>query len=230
MATAKKDKVRIVHTPISEVQFWPRNPKEHDLEAIKLSIRRFGFIAPIVKDETSGYLVAGHGRSSAAAALKDEGPRPEVDLQWPPANVVVRKDGTWCVPVMRGVHFSSVEEAEAYLLADNRLTEIGGWNDAMLADILRDLKSKDLATGIGWSDRELKSLLDAVDPTRTRGKRPEEKVGGFLDAEIKQIVLFFDSEQYDQVIGELRAIMDAEKLESHTDVFLHLLKQHNEAA
>jgi hypothetical protein len=46
-----------------------------------------------------------------------------------PANVQTNAAGEWLVPVVRGVAFNSDAEIEAYLVADNRLTILGGWNE-----------------------------------------------------------------------------------------------------
>ena len=54
-----------------------------------------------------------------------------------PRNILKDEDGMWMVPVLSGVKFSTEEEALAYLLADNKLTEIGGWDDTVSKHIGR---------------------------------------------------------------------------------------------
>ena len=53
-----------------------------------------------------------------------------------PQGVQVADDGQWLVPVQRGIAFRDEGEAQAYLVADNRHVELGGWDDSMLADVL----------------------------------------------------------------------------------------------
>ncbi len=104
----------IEYVPLTEVQRWPRNPKQH----------AFGFVDPLIIDENSGKLVAGHGRLEALAKLKQEGkPRP---------TRIRESNGEWLVPVLRGVGFKEAKEAEAYLIADNQTVMLGGWDDKLL--------------------------------------------------------------------------------------------------
>lgn len=146
----KTPEVRIKYVPLSEVEKWPRNPKKHDLDAIRESIRRFGFVQPAVVDERSGRLVAGHGRQEALSLMRENG-------EEPPARIKTRgKD--WLLPVIQGVGFVSELEAEAYLLADNKLTEIGGWDEDMLAGMMKDLVDADIGA-IGWDQGDIDSLL-----------------------------------------------------------------------
>lgn len=111
--------VEIVYTPLDEIAAHPRNPKDHDIGAISQSIGRFGYIAPVIIDERTQLLVAGHGRLDALRAMRGQG-------QKPPEGVQVDAEGNWRVPVIRGVKFRSDEEVAAYLIADNRLTVGGG--------------------------------------------------------------------------------------------------------
>lgn len=58
--------------PLKSIRGWTRNPKLHDLPRIAASIERFGFVAPLVMDATTGRLVAGHGRLEALGQVLDE--------------------------------------------------------------------------------------------------------------------------------------------------------------
>ena len=54
--------LRIEYVALADLKRHPRNPKDHDLGAISRSVNRFGFTAPVIIDERTGYLAAGHGR------------------------------------------------------------------------------------------------------------------------------------------------------------------------
>jgi hypothetical protein len=123
--------LKIEYLPLSTLTRWPRNPKTHNLNKIEESFRRFGFTQPILIDEVEQKIVAGHGRLDALESLKTVG-------QDPPERITVRGND-WLVPVIRGVAFKDKRELEAYLIADNMLSEVGGWNAARLAEITRDL-------------------------------------------------------------------------------------------
>src|SRR6516165_7943837 len=58
--------------PLSSIRDNPNNAREHSrkqLATLARSIRKFGFITPVVVDET-GELLCGHARVSAARQLK----------------------------------------------------------------------------------------------------------------------------------------------------------------
>ena len=145
-----KGRMRIDYVALDEVAGWPRNPKLHDLNAIGASVERFGFVSPIILDEGTGQLVAGHGRLETLQRLKGSGVPP-------PPRVRKGRNGDWQVPVVRGIEFASPEEAEAYLIADNRLTELGGWDAGILTDMLADADPADLAS-VGFDRAELDRL------------------------------------------------------------------------
>jgi hypothetical protein len=150
--------LRIEYVALADLKRHPRNPKDHDLGAISRSVNRFGFTAPILIDERTGYLAAGHGRIDTLAQLKAQGKEP-------PANVQLADfDGDWLVPVVRGVAFNSDAEIEAYLVADNRLTILGGWNEPELAELLQDLAAQDTALleATGYDGDDLQALLDEL--------------------------------------------------------------------
>jgi len=149
--------IRIELVPLSQVQAWPRNPKKHDEPGLDASLERFGFVNPLVLDETSGRLVAGHGRLEALRRRLEAG-KP------PPARVEVR-GAEWCVPVLMGVSFADEAEAEAYLLADNRLTELGGWDQVALADMLRrPVTERAALEGTGFTDEQADRILRTYKP------------------------------------------------------------------
>src|SRR5437867_2323403 len=108
------NRARIEYMPLSQLERWPRNPKKHADNTINESITRFGFVQPILIDENTKQLVAGHGRLDTLLKLKNEG-------DTPPERILA-KDGEWFVPVIRGIGFKSEKEAEAYLVSDNQTT------------------------------------------------------------------------------------------------------------
>jgi len=144
--------VRIEYMPLSELRKWPRNPKDHDLGALHQSLARFGFVNPLIIDERTGQLVAGHGRLDALIQMKASG-------QNPPERIKLAEDGEWLVPVVRGISFNSDTEAEAYALADNRLAELGGWIEDKLAGVLKDIWEVESLEGTGFSDEDLDEIF-----------------------------------------------------------------------
>jgi hypothetical protein len=165
--------IHVEYMNFEEIIKWPRNPKDHDVEEIKKSFGRFGFVKPILVDEGSMQLVAGHGRVDSLKGIKEEG-------KDPPRGIKV-ENGNWLLPVLRGVKFANVKEAEAYLLADNRLGEIGGWNQDMLAEIVNELSGEGLLEGIGFT-------VDSMDYDFTSFDEELEKLSGIEDSTITVVV------------------------------------------
>lgn len=157
---------RVEHVDVDEVARWPRNPKLHDEAGIDESLQRFGFTAPLLLDETTGRIVAGHGRLEALLRRRAAG-KP------PPARVRV-EGRRWLVPVLRGVSFASEAEAEAYLVADNRLTERGGWDQEALGEIVRDLQESGAGlAGTGFAADYGQRLAESFEAVPATGSAEE---------------------------------------------------------
>ena len=131
----------------------PRNARTHSekqIGQIATSIERFGFNNPILIDNRN-QVVAGHGRLAAS-----------------------RKLGLEAVPAIRLEHLSAAQR-KAYIIADNRLAELAGWDDETLAIELQGLLEMDLdfeITDLGFEMGEIDILLG--DSTGTSGREPEE--------------------------------------------------------
>ena len=128
----------IEHLKTSDLIPYARNAKKHDASQVaKLagSIREFGFNNPVLIDKDNG-IIAGHGRVLAAQSLALE-----------------------TVPCIRLGHLTDTQR-RAYILADNRLAEIGGgWDEEMLKLELADLASLDVDVAeIGFGAEDLAEL------------------------------------------------------------------------
>lgn len=98
---------------------YERNAKQHSpeqVEKIAASIREFGFLSPILIDRDMN-IIAGHGRALAAEHL-----------------------GMKTVPAVY-IDGLTDEQRRAYILADNRLTELGDWNMDLVQAELADLEA-----------------------------------------------------------------------------------------
>lgn len=131
-----------------------KNPKEHHIDGIENSIGRFGYVSPMVMDDRTGKLVAGHGRLKTLLGMYTRG-------EDPPGGIVRSDTGQWLVPVVRGWSSRSDQDASGYLLADNRQTELGGWDEEALADLLREIAEVDpsLPDIVGWDDDAMSEIL-----------------------------------------------------------------------
>ena len=168
---------------------YARNAKKHDagqVAKIAGSIREFGFCNPVLVDKDNG-IIAGHGRVLAAQSL-----------------------GLADVPCIRLGHLSDTQR-RAYILADNRLSEIGGgWDDEMLKIEITELKSIDLTslTFSGWTDEELENIITPGDfvenPEQEWEDMPEYKN---QPKGVRTIIVHFPSEAaviaFGKCIGQL---------------------------
>lgn len=132
---------RIELRPIDDLRPYDKNPRLHSSEQVRkiaASIRAFGFNAPILVDETSGEIIAGHGRLMAAQLLQLES-----------------------VPVVVLDHLSE-DDRRAYVIADNKLNDESGWDEKMLAEELTALAAADDfedLTLTGFDDDEIGDML-----------------------------------------------------------------------
>lgn len=174
-------------TRLSDLQPATRNPKLHDHAAIIRSIETFGFTVPVTIDERTGKMVAGHGRLEALLAMQSADKKV-------PDRIEVDEDGAWLVPVLRGISFASDAEAEAYIIADNKLTMAGGWDDATLAKMMEDTRnaSAALAAATGYSAPEVNRMLErarlaAARNTKDPGPAKLEKIAVSRSGEIFEL-------------------------------------------
>jgi ParB-like chromosome segregation protein Spo0J len=146
----------IRYVPLDKVQPADRNPKTHDHAVLRSSIDRFGFVEPIVRDDRTGRLVAGHGRIEQLRQARAR------DRDNPPDGVTVNSAGDWCVPVIVGWSSADDNEAQAYVIAANRAVELGGWDDSILTEALASLTDLDEGlAGVGYSIDDALALLAA---------------------------------------------------------------------
>ena len=134
---------RIELWPLARLKPYARNAKTHDpdqVAKIAASMAEFGWTVPVLV-AADGELIAGHGRVLAAAHL-----------------------GLTEAPVLVLGHLTEAQR-RAYRIADNKLTELGGWDEALLLQELQALLAEDFDLGlIGIPEDELDALLvDAED-------------------------------------------------------------------
>jgi hypothetical protein len=189
-----------------------RNPKAHDVPGIDRSIERWGLVEVPTLNESTGNLVAGHGRLETLAERKTHGLEP-------PKGVRVNGKGQWLVPVLRGVAFDSDAEAEGYLLASNRLVESGGWRERELAELVDDLRRNDGDVIVGWDPDDLDDLLatlkDGQDGS-TKQKRPPPP-------ETREIRIVLDADVWAETERRLEAVMREAGVMTHGAALLELL-------
>ena len=117
----------------------PRTHSDQQVAQVAASIQEFGFNNPILIDEHNS-IIAGHGRLAAAQKLE--------------MNTVP-------TILLEGL---SEAQRKAYVIADNKLTENGGWDYDILAVEIDRLKELDVNIDLtGFGIEELQVITQDVD-------------------------------------------------------------------
>ena len=145
----------IVYRRIDTLKPDPANPRRHTKRQIRQiadSIKTFDFNVPILIDREDK-VVAGHGRLLACPLL-----------------------GITEVPTLCLDHLTAAQ-ARAFMIADNRLTEIGTWDDRLLAEQLRGLSLSGLDFNIevtGFEMGEIDLRIAALEEPPERDDDPAD--------------------------------------------------------
>ena len=137
-------KLAITYSPVAALSANSRNARTHSkrqIRQIAASIRTFGFNNPIIIDKNAK-IVAGHGRWEAAKLA-----------------------GMDSVPTILLENLTE-DQIRAYIVADNRLAELAGWDNSILAIELQHLINLDDfdVTVTGFEVPEVDMILGEAGP------------------------------------------------------------------
>lgn len=131
---------------LGDLKVNPCNARTHDdrqVDKLGASLGEFGFITPVIVDEDDTVL-AGHGRLEAA-----------------------RRRGLKEVPTIQVKHLTP-ERKRAFMLADNRIAELAGWDEELLKLELQELSLVvDFSFEVTGFDTIDLDRLDAPTPAKT---------------------------------------------------------------
>ena len=145
---------KIEQWPTAKLVPYARNARTHSDEQvaqIAASIAEFGFTNPILAG-SDGVIVAGHGRLAAAQKL-----------------------GLAVVPVVVLDHLSPTQR-RALVIADNRIAENAGWDDAMLRIEIAALQDDDFDLSLTGFDADALAELMAGDEPEAEGETDDDAV------------------------------------------------------
>ena len=207
----------IRYLPIGDIQPDPRNPRAHDsIEDVKASILRFGFVDPIIHDDRTGQMIAGHGRVEALTDLHAAWLKAPKRSRKVPGGITVDGD-RWSAPVVFGWSSADDNEAAGLLMALNRLTETSKWiPDKQLALLNEIAESVRGLEGVGYTDEDRQALQRLVEASGAAVDAAAEWAAagmpdydsGSAESVFRTIVHFAseeDAEAFFQMIGRDRA-------------------------
>jgi ParB-like chromosome segregation protein Spo0J len=141
---ASSEQLQIRYRDIGELIPYAMNSRTHSeaqVAQIAGSIRQFGWTNPVLLDGDSG-IIAGHGRVMAARML-----------------------GIRDIPTIELRHLSETQR-RAYVIADNQLALLAGWDESVLALEMKALQIEDFDLGLtGFDQAEIDRLLDGAGPS-----------------------------------------------------------------
>jgi hypothetical protein len=165
------------------VQPHPGNPRRGALDEIANSLSEFGQLRPILVD-ADGTIIAGNHTWKAAN-----------DLGW--THIAIVRN-----------NFASPEEAAAYLLADNRLSDLGDYERAELVNLLSEVEESGVWDGTGYTPDDLAHLRALEAAASTPVEPPGEPATGGSEPPpaLREIVLLYDEKQLAEVTGNIRTL------------------------
>jgi DNA modification methylase len=189
----------VVWRPIDGLKPYKNNPRTHTKKQVRQiadSLKTFGWTNPVLI-EPDGGIIAGHGRVEAAKLLKQAS-----------------------VPTIELAYLSEVQR-RADIIADNRLAELAGWDEDLLAVEFNDLLELDdkgfsidvIGFDMGDIDRILGMGLDgdeAEDVPLPETDRPAVSRLGALWTVGRHRILCgnsLEAESYHALLGNAKAAM-----------------------
>jgi len=203
--------------PVTELHPHPDNPRRGNVDAIAESLKMNGQYSPIValKD---GTVIAGSHRLEAAKQLK------------------------WETILVTTVE-ADAETAKRILLADNRTSDLGFYDNDSLATLLSDLATQSSLDGTGWDmdalddlnalleesgHVETNTIMDIVNTSTVANwaERKEE----YKNRGIRSIILDYRLDLFEWVAASSETVRAELGAESIADLIVMLLAERVETA
>lgn len=159
-------KLKTLATPVGDLTFLPGNPRQGTVPAVVRSYERFGQRKPIIATK-DGTVIAGNHQLLAAR-----------ELGWDKIAVIFTDDDD--------------ATARAFALADNHTSDLGTYDDDLLAEMLSYVSdTPDLLAATSYTDKDLKKLLGELDVGDTSAQlgELEYRVQIICDNEVQQAEL-----------------------------------------
>jgi ParB-like chromosome segregation protein Spo0J len=159
--SAGRHRLKIVERRIEDIKPDPRNPRIHSRKQIRKlanAIREFGFNTPLLLG-SGAKLLAGHARLEACKLL-----------------------GLTEIPTISLEHMTEAQ-ARAFIVSDNRLSELSEWDDRLLAEHLKDLSELALDFSIeltGFEVGEIDLRIESLNCGAEGEADPADAIAGAI--------------------------------------------------
>lgn len=201
--------------PIDSIRPHPRNPRKGNLEAIAESVEANGFYGACVVQESTRYIVAGTHR-------------------W----LTLREQGdTECPVILIDV---DDETALRILLADNRVNDLAGYDDEVLAALLAEMAETEDLFGTGYDPDNLDDLLSSPQLAQEVADLPEPDTSYIEDIEeiqaragkeavskqaqgLREVILVYTTDDHDKFLAAVTNLRTALGTESTSATVLKAL-------
>lgn len=127
--------------PIEKLSVHPANPRRGNLSIIEQSMKRLGFYGVVLAQESTGHIVVGNHRYLKAV---------DMNRRTLPTLLLDVDD----------------ETAEFILVTDNRTSDVGSYDETILAEVMSRIAEATPAglEGSGYTDKDLKRVLERANP------------------------------------------------------------------
>jgi hypothetical protein len=213
--------------PIESIQHHPENPRRGDVNVVAESLGHFGQLKPIILHVYAGQdtptIVAGNHTTRGA---KTEISRDGVTLKQAWTHIAAVN------PVLTD------EQADQYLLMDNRSSDLATNDDAMLSAMLQRMMDAGQLDGTGYTPDDVDDLLSSIGAVAETA--PEEFTGDYAESpddtasryttpgegvRMKEALLMYPEDQYAEFTGMLKLLQKAWGIDSTRDVVFEALKR-----
>lgn len=186
--------------PIGNLEPYPGNPRVSDVQTIRQSLKRWGQTRSILTDAADGTrIIAGHHVRLAA-----------IEEGWTHVAAIPNE-------------FADAEEARGYLVADNRIPELGGFDTAALVEHLKMLDELDALQGTGYTRDDLDEQLAKLRQL-TRTEPPAPRDPPEPPANLKEVVLLYSPAQHEQVELWLQIVAKEKGTDGTSETFYAALE------
>ena len=184
----------------------PLNPRLHpqkQRDLVHASLKRFGWVLPVVVNKNTGHVVDGHERIWQALAQGDDTPVPFIEID-------------------------VTENKEAELLAVlDRITSEATYDPDNLTALLAQIQTDDAILGALLSEMEESIKVDDQWANTNLGPTPQDYLEGYENASFRRIVLLVTRNDHDEFIALVKELQKHFELDNHTDTIMEATRRYH---